>query len=661
MKKYFLLIFTIITLIYLEFIFNLAIFNSITWNFIYTILFSICIGLILYLIGTLFKKRLINKLIYSFIMIFFVAFFIAQVIYYQLYESLISFLSLTNGGQVFGFTGEIIRVALSKALTICLMIIPMVILLILLFRKKSKEVYDYITFKKKGIVLGTFLFIFGITLLFINTINTKPMYSNKNLYYNVHSPLLTAKNMGMLTSFRLDLQRFVFGFEDKISEEELIKEEKPIIEEKKIEYNQLDIDFDKLISTTSNNSIKSIHNYVSKETPSKKNEYTGMFKGKNLIVFVAEAFSNIAINKDITPNLYKLYNEGFQFDNFYTPIFPVSTADGEYITDTSLIPKEGVWSIKAMNGNYMPYSYANVFEQLGYSSNAYHDHNYNYYDRDKYIKTMGYNSYKACKKGLKIKCTIWPESDNEMIKATTNDYINNEHFLAYYMTVSGHLNYTKTGNSMVNRNWSAVKNLPYSEKAKGYLGAQREFDKAIGELLKRLEAAGKLEDTVIVISGDHYPYGLNLNQINELSDYKRDNNFEKHHSIALIWSGSMKKPIKVDKISSSLDLLPTVLNLFGIDYDSRLLMGRDLLSDSDPLVIFSNRSFITDKGKYNSVNKKFYPVYGLDEDFNQEEYIKKINSIIYNKYKYSRLILETNYYKSLKSEFTRLKEIKKDE
>ena len=661
MKKYFLLIFTILTIIYLEFVFSLTLFKSISLSFIYTILFSISTSLIIYLIGTLFKKTIINKILYSVLMIFFILFFVAQVIYYELYESLISFLSLTTGtGQVFGFADEILRVALTKTLPICILLVPLIVLIVLLFNKKFRLNCDYINFRKKGIVLGAFVLIFGITLLLINTINTKPIYSNKNLYYNVHSPLLTAKNMGMITTFRLDFQRFIFGFEDKIKEEEPEETKKPIIEEK-VEYNQLDIDFDALISNTKNSNIKAIHTYVSKETPSKKNKYTGMFEGKNLIVFVAEAFSSIAIDKDITPNLYKLYNEGFQFDNFYTPIFPVSTADGEYITDTSLLPKEGVWSIKAINGNYMPYSYANIFEPLGYSSNAYHDHNYNYYERDKYIKTMGYNSYKACKKGLNIKCSLWPESDNEMIKATTKDYINNEHFLAYYMTVSGHLNYTKTGNSMVNRNWSTVKNLPYSDKAKGYLAAQKEFDKAIGELLNRLETAGKLENTVIVISGDHYPYGLTLTQMNELSPYKRDNNFEKHHSIALIWSGSMKKPIKIDKMSSSLDLLPTVLNLFGVQYDSRLLMGRDLLSDSDPLVIYSNRSFITDKGRYNSVNKKFYPVDGLDENFNEEEYVKSINSIIYNKYKYSKLILETNYYKSLKNELVKLNETKKDE
>ena len=387
-----------------------------------------------------------------------------------------------------------------------------------------------------------------------------------------------------------------------------------------------------------------MHEYFSSQEASKKNKYTGMFKDKNLIVLVGESFSSLAIREDLTPNLYKLYKEGFQFDNFYTPIFPVSTADGEYITDTSLIPKEGVWSFLRVAGNYMPYSYANVFEKQGYSSNAYHNHTATYYERDKYIETMGYNSYLAVGTGLedRMDTSNWPNSDYEMVKTTVDDYINNEKFMAYYMTVSGHMNYTKLGNAMVYKNWEQVKDLPYSNKAKGYLAANIELDKAVGELLSRLEQAGKLEDTVIVISGDHYPYGLTLDEINELSTFERDDKFEKFRMPFLIWSGSMKGPIKVEKIGSSLDVLPTVLNLFGAEFDSRLLMGRDILSDSDPIVIFSDRSFITDKGRYNSLTEQFTPNEGVTIE---EGYVDKINTIIYKKYQMSRLILENDYYK----------------
>ena len=231
-----------------------------------------------------------------------------------------------------------------------------------------------------------------------------------------------------------------------------------------------------------------------------------------------------------------------------------------------------------------------------------------------------------------------------MIDVTINDYINNDKFLAYYMTVSGHLNYTKSGNAMVYRNWDAVKDLPYSDKAKSYLAANIELDKAVGRILDELEKTGKLEDTVIVISGDHYPYGLTLDEINELSTYERDDTLEKYRMPLLIWSGSMEEPIKVEKLGSSLDILPTVLNLFGVEFDSRLLMGRDILSDSDPLVIFSDRSFITDKGKYNAVTEKFIANDGIKIE---DAYIKEINNIIYKKFEISRLILENDYYRKV--------------
>ena len=444
---------------------------------------------------------------------------------------------------------------------------------------------------------------------------------------------------------KLDLERLIFGFEENISIEVNSLPEDAIKEETK--YNITEIDFESLIANETNENIKQMHEYFANQIPSEQNEYTGMFKGKNLVVFVAEGLSNVAIREDVTPNLYKLYNEGFQFDNFYTPLFPVSTADGEYITDTSLIPKEGVWSIYRVQNHYMPYSYANVFKNLGYSTNAYHDHTATYYHRDKYIKTMGYDSYLAVGTGLedRMNTSLWPNSDYETIEVTTQDYINNDKFLAYYMTVSGHLNYTTNGNCMAARNWEQVKNLPYSHKARAYLATQIELDKAVGKLIQDLEATGKLEDTVIVISPDHYPYGLTLSELNELSNYERDNTFEKHHTPLLIWSGSMKEPVKVEKVCSSLDVLPTVLNLFGVEYDSRLLIGNDILSNNkEQIVIFSDRSFITDKGRYSAVQDKFMPNEGVEIP---EWYVEQISEIIYQKFKMSTMILDNDYYRKI--------------
>jgi phosphoglycerol transferase MdoB-like AlkP superfamily enzyme len=474
-------------------------------------------------------------------------------------------------------------------------------------------------------------------------INMDEDYSSKKLYFDINSPTLLASKLGLITTMRVDLSRMIFGFSEKSKlNSEKNNSDIEDVTGQTIEYNKINIDFDKLISNENDKGIIELHNYFKNAYATSKNKYTGMFKGKNLIYILGESFYPIAIDKNLTPTLYKLYSSGFNFTNFYTPLYPVSTSDGEYITATSLIPKEGVWSGKVSSSNYFPYVLGNAFKSIGYQALAYHNHKGAYYSRDLYIPNWGYN-YKACKMGLDINCRQWPESDLEMVDATYKEFVSKEPFLTYYITVSGHLNYTKLGNSMVKKNWDYVKNLPYSDKVKSYIACNIELDKALENLIKYLTEAKTLDDTVIAISSDHYPYGLTLDEINEISKNKRDNDFEKHHSSFILWNNKMS-PIKIDKIASSLDILPTLLNLFGFEYDSRILMGRDILSDSDSLVIFANRSWITDNGKYNSITKEFTN-YGNIK--NSDGYIKDINDEIYNKFYLSKKIIETDYYRKL--------------
>ena len=485
------------------------------------------------------------------------------------------------------------------------------------------------------------LITFIITVLSLNLDTKKSIYTAKNLYYNQHYPNQMAQTFGILTTMRLDLERTISGFEEKTIE---VAEtpDKEVNKNPKIEYNVADIDYDSLIKNETNEEIKNIHNYVKSSTPSEKNIYTGMFKGKNLIAIVAEAFSPIAVNKDLTPTLYKLVNSGFVFNNFYTPIYYVSTSDGEYVTLNSLLPKESVWSFSKSSKNYLPYAYGNLFKEMGYTTYAFHDGTYKYYNRHLSHPNMGY-TYKACGNGLEksMKCKIWPQSDLEMINATYDYYKDSEHFMTYYMTISGHLQYNFYGNNMSYRNRELVKDLDKSTAIKAYIAAQKELDKALEELLNKLEADGKLDDTVIVLSADHYPYGLTTDQISEVMNIE-DSKFDVHKNNLVIWSSTMKEPIEINKYGESLDILPTVLNLFGIDFDSRLLMGRDLLSNSDGLVIFNDRSWITDKGKYNASTKVFTPFNNEQVD---EDYIESINTKVYNKFVISKNILETNYYK----------------
>lgn len=106
-----------------------------------------------------------------------------------------------------------------------------------------------------------------------------------------------------------------------------------------------------------------MHEYFAKVDPSKKNEYTGKYKGKNLIFITAEGFSPYAVNRDLTPTLYKMQEEGFKFKNFYTPLWGVSTTDGEYVACTGLLPKEGIWSFYKSSDNYLPFAMGNQLKR----------------------------------------------------------------------------------------------------------------------------------------------------------------------------------------------------------------------------------------------------------------------------------------------------------
>ena len=637
LDKYNKIIISLINILYLELIYHLFVFKTFEFkSILFITLFSLLTSLFIDLITSFFNKKL-NKWLFIGINAFIYVLFLAQYINFKFYGNIIRVYSVFHGGQVFGFFGAIWAVIKENIFRCLLLFIPVSLLFIFHKKIKSESFNPKILWKKALVLLITFI----ITVLSLNLDTKKSIYRAKNLYYNQHYPNQMAQTFGILTTMRLDLERTISGFEEKTIE---VSEtpDKEVNKNPKIEYNVADIDYDSLIKNETNEEIKNIHNYVKSSTPSEKNIYTGMFKGKNLIAIVAEAFSPIAVNKDLTPTLYKLVNSGFVFNNFYTPVYYVSTSDGEYVTLNSLLPKESVWSFSKSSKNYLPYAYGNLFKEMGYTTYAFHDGTYKYYNRHLSHPNMGY-TYKACGNGLEksMKCKIWPQSDLEMINATYDYYKDSEHFMTYYMTISGHLQYNFYGNNMSYRNRELVKDLDKSTAIKAYIAAQKELDKALEELLNKLEADGKLDDTVIVLSADHYPYGLTTDQISEVMNIE-DSKFDVHKNNLVIWSSTMKEPIEINKYGESLDILPTVLNLFGIDFDSRLLMGRDLLSNSDGLVIFNDRSWITDKGKYNASTKVFTPFNNEQVD---EDYIESINTKVYNKFVIYKNILETNYYK----------------
>ena len=638
-RKLPLLLFYSFLIIYLELVYKSAVLNNVfSINMLTVIIFSTPFILINTLISCLFKEK-INRIISVVLSIFITLIYISQYIYFEFYDSIFSIYSIKEGtGQVFGeFFSAILKMVLDNIWVTLLFLLPFLLFIIF-----GKKIFNFERNKKTSLITsGLSIVSIAICILFVQFYDSG-MYSLKRLYKETHAPMITINKVGLLSMEVLDLDRFVFGFEEKLyninkptdNKEETKKPE----ETDEIKYNVLDIDFDKLISTEENSMVKSMHEYFKNVTPTKQNEYTGIFKGKNLIYITAEGFDKIAIDESLTPTLYKLVNNGFVFENYYQPLFTVSTSDGEYMFLNSLIPKEGVWSFYRSSNIYMPFGIGNVFKREGYSTvNAYHDHTYTYYNRDESHPNLGFDKYIGCGNGLEelINCKTWPESDVEMINATVDDYISSDNFMTYYMTVSGHLNYTFTGNYISYKNKDLVKDLPYTDHVKAYLAANIELDRAIESLINKLKEKGKLDDTVIVISPDHYPYGLKTSELNEISDSDRSDKFEMFHTSLILYNSEMKENVKVTKYVSSIDVLPTIYNLFGIEYDSRLLMGRDALSDAEGLVILSDRSFINEFGSYNSITGKYTK---FNEDVTND-YIEKLNHEVYQRFTMSSLLL----------------------
>jgi len=236
---------------------------------------------------------------------------------------------------------------------------------------------------------------------------------------------------------------------------------------------------------------------------------------------------------------------------------------------------------------------------------------------------------------------MWPQSDVDMMKETVPMFINEDQFHIYYMTVSSHPNYTWKGNTMASKNRYLVKDLPYSEYVQGYLATQIELDRALKYLMDELEKAGKLDNTLIVLSADHYPYYLKPDMFTELNNGTPvDTTFELYRSVLIIYNSKMKGET-ITKPVSSLDILPTVDNLMGIQFDSRLLMGSDVFGNREALVIFNDRSFITSAGRYNAKTKVFTYNTGVVEN---KPYVDAMIKVVDAKFYFSTKFLEYDYY-----------------
>ena len=475
------------------------------------------------------------------------------------------------------------------------------------------------------------------------------------------------EQLGVLTMLQLDAKHALFGApeEIEISLDELQKIE--ITTEVIYEPNVMGLKLQELADTAKNDKVKWLSQYLQVANPTLKNEYTGMFEGYNVIFITAEGFSGYVIDPELTPTLYKLSTEGFVFNNFYSALHFTSTSGGEFQNLTGLYPKNGFpISMKetGVQKTYLPFTLANILGEQGYTTTGYH-YNENMYGRDLSHPNLGYNWRQAslCKEPIvkdknEYGNVYWPQSDDYMIEDSIDDYIGDEKFHVYYLTLSGHLPYSWGGSMMSQRNRDVVENLPYSTTTKAYIAAQLELEKGLTRLVSELEAAGVADRTLIVMSPDHIPYddvdvlaelaghSFGTDSLSSLNEQSID--FDVYKNSLIIWSASMTEPVEVDKVCCQVDVLPTLLNFLGLEYDSRLFAGSDILSTSEGLVVFSSNSWISDFGMYNRFTGTFTPNDGVTMTAEEQEaYVKETKSLVSCKLQMTTAIIENNYYKLL--------------
>ena len=640
---------------YIELIFHVTQFHN--GSAVFPILFAIPAGFLAGLICDLFPgkvARILHYVLSAGVMVL----FCVQIVYFYSFQSFMSLSQVGMGDDVFtNFFKTILLAVWESLLPILLTFLPLAVLFVLhRIVPANKGFYGKRTLLSGIACLLTYL----LAVLALPLGGTGDHSAYANFHHNWVLDLSVEK-LGVLTTTGIDLKYLLLGdaAEDRGAQPDVpvnvtLPEDtgtEPTVDETvptpENPYNVIEgLDFAALAQTETDNTVKQVLNYLDGLEPTKKNQYTGMFEGYNLILISAESFSPMGIHEELTPTLYDLANSGFNFTNYWT-MYPANTTNGEYSNLTGLVPdiskpkSDGsfVFSIR----NTMNMNIASFFNAQGVTSRGYHNHTGSYYQRKDTHPNLGY-TFKGKNEigGL----SGWPESDLVMMEKTVAEYINEERFHTYYMTVSGHHNYKFGGfNTICDKNQSLVAHLDMSDPAKAYIATHIELDRALAHLIDALNTAGKLEKTVICLTTDHYPYGLTDAEYKGMLGHSiQYGGLERYQSDLIIWNSEMDT-VTIDKPCCQVDVLPTLLNLFGFNYDSRLYSGTDILSDSYGLAMTSNQSFITDKIIYNS---RYEKVYKLDESWEMPEgYLEAYIQLVKNRFSIASNILNYDFYAKL--------------
>lgn len=498
-----------------------------------------------------------------------------------------------------------------------------------------------------ALTLCSFLYYESLDASFMQ--NKLQTVSNKDLFKYPSVPSITINQFGILGFGILDTKsllneapvNYTYAINTSTNDNKETNESKKRTVDDTI--------LDKIIENETNPNLNNITNYIKNATITNYNDHTGIFEGKNLIVIMMESANEIIINKDLYPNFYKLYTEGISFKNNFSPRNSCSTGNNEFSGMTGLYTIQNNCTANIYRDNTYFTSIFNLFKNAGYKTSSMHNYTEHYYARSIIHKNLGSDIYYGVQDlGINY-YNVYKDwsSDEDFMNAAMDITLNNNAtnpYMLWLTTVSSHQPYgvsSEEGDKYL----SITENSDYSMQLRRYMSKLKTLDNSLGILLERLKASNTLDDTVIVLYGDHYPYGLKNSDINSVLSYDLSD-YEVERTPMVIYNSTIKSEV-VDKYSSFVNLTPTVANLFNLDYDPREYMGTDVFSDEYlNIVAFADGSWKNSEAFYDArtASIKYY----TDKTYTTDE-IVNINNIVTTKMQVSEAIIRNNYFNYLEN------------
>lgn len=416
------------------------------------------------------------------------------------------------------------------------------------------------------------------------------------------------------------------------------------------------------------------------------NEYTGIFEGKNILMIHAESIQQFTMDTEIngielTPNLNKLAKEGIYFSNFYAEESVGTSSDSEFTISTSLLP--------ATNGtvaiNYWDREYPTIqkkFKEKNYYVFSMHGNNCSFWNRKLFHQSYGYDKFYCYTDAYEIDETIGLGLSDKSFFKQSMPYLkeinkNNTNWFGVMIMLTNHTPFSYIGEysdldvtytyETIDKETNEITKTtaPYLEGTVlgNYFKSVHYADEAIGQLIKDMDKERLLDNTVIVIYGDHdakikkseyeyyYNYDYKTNKMldkddpnyHEVTDYE----YEVNRKVPLIiWTKDKEMKVEYTSVGGIIDVSPTLGNMFG--FTNEYALGHDLFSTKDNVVIFPDGNWITDKLYYNSQKEEAllldstYPI--------SVDYIEKNNAIAEEKISVSNSIIVYDLIKNIQKQ-----------